>query len=439
MKMKKTTRARILGVLNGLVLLAFLLSGASAAEVSYDLIKADTDPLYPAPGKNGYPDDTREIIRAYLLQSLKRDQIAHGGVQVDMTKDRSGQDAYRIRIMSSDPKATQYPRVHAEWLSKAVAGRALSGIRECKEIGSDCWNPLQGTADIEWEFFLPLGLPMVAQRAIMLLHYPPYASLKDGDYLKNATLERWERLLRSVGVPERDVSLYETIVDIIPIAAPGSGQSAYLPTFMATYFFDYAKKDRAYVSALLKLLADPPTNPSRRTTRPVIVFGGEATSYWLAKYADQLLKGEQLQPYAPERKRTRPQLRVLDVGSVKLDPMAEKSTPFMIANHPIAAVYADCNTEPTIVEMVTQDLTTACFARKLGADPGADPKSVREGCAPSALPRGSTLICANARIDKLPFSERFACERDKQQCWDLAVAWCQEHNNDYCAAARATK
>ena len=431
MKTGKNPRAGTAELMKYLVALAFFLTGAATADVGYDLNKADTDPLYPAPGTNGYPGDTREIIRAYLEQSLKRDRVSYTSVQVDTARDSSGRDVYRIRIDSPDPMAAHYAKIHPRWLGNAVAGRALSGIRECKDIGSDCWNPLQGVPDSKWEFFLPLGLPMVSQRAIMLLHYPPYVSLQEHDYLENETLWRWERLLRSAGVAEGEESLYETIVDIIPIAAPGSGQSAYLPTLMATYFFDYAKKDRAYVSAMLKLLADPPTNSSKRNTRPVVVFGREATSYWLAKYHDVLALGKH------------PQLKVLDVGSVKLDRASDKSTPFMIANHPIAAVYYKCDTQPRIVEMVSQDLTTACFARKLGDDPDAKPELVKEDCAPRTLPRGAELICINAYQDMTPPKERTnLCGSGKsaQKClWDRAVAWCRANDNQVCPAPGKTQ
>lgn len=93
-------------------------------------------------------------------------------------------------------------------------------------------------------------------------------------------------------------------------------------------------------------LADPPSNPSKNSTRPVVTFGAEAISFWADKYALGNDYG------------------VLKTGRVKLTPDATKATPYMGANHPIRAVYNTCKSSPSIITMEIQDLTTACFVKR---------------------------------------------------------------------------
>ena len=82
---------------------------------------------------------------------------------------------------------------------------------------------------------------MLSQKMVMLLHYPPYTALQQSDYLNNATLNRWQRILTSAGVAASDTTLYTTTVDIFPIAAPGSGETGCFPTANAMNFFGLAR------------------------------------------------------------------------------------------------------------------------------------------------------------------------------------------------------
>ena len=67
--------------------------------------------------------------------------------------------------------------------------------------------------------FLPLVLAVSNHRSVQLLHFPPdYAQ----DYLGSKTSQRREDLLKANGVPLEEVTLYESILDIAPIAAPSN-------------------------------------------------------------------------------------------------------------------------------------------------------------------------------------------------------------------------
>ena len=60
--------------------------------------------------------------------------------------------------------------------SQEIGGQALNGVDACKELGNVCWNPMEGFGEgddeSKWDIFMPLGLPIVSQKMIMLLHYP---------------------------------------------------------------------------------------------------------------------------------------------------------------------------------------------------------------------------------------------------------------------------
>lgn len=341
-------------------------------------------------------------IQFYLQNSITRDQL--DACQLKVTPVDGG--GFNVQFRSLDPRAADYGATQIAWLKNGRLG--LQGAQKCQQDAA-CWEPKGSNLACvgPWQFYLPLGLPMVAQKMVMLLHYPPYTAMQQSDYLNNATLNRWQRLLVTVGVPSSDWTLYTTTVDIFPIAAPGSGQSGCFPTTSATNFF--GSKGSAYIPSMLGGLTVAP-NAGGSNTVPVIIYGGEAIGYWNASYPD-----------APTA--------VNQAGSVKLSATATKTSPYMGANHPIAAVYQTCSSSPGIETMVKQDLTTACFARSMAATPDAKPLTVSAACHDayfSGTPDSehASQICVTAVIDKSP---QFA-----QWTTAQAKAWCDTHQNSPC-------
>jgi hypothetical protein len=280
----------------------------------------------------------------------------------------------------------------------------------------------------------------------MFLHYPPYVAMQQSDYLNNATLNRWHRLLETVGVDSRDWTLYTTIVDAFPIAAPGSGETGCFPSISALHFFG------DYIPTMLKALVIPPpelTTP--RITIPVIIFGREAKDVWNSMY-----------PSA--------QTDVLKAGKAILDAKTTAdTTPYIGANHPIGVVYSDCSTQPTIVTVVQQDLTTACFAKTMAETPNTDPSTAAAACKDSYFSspdsEHASQICRTAVMDKSPHLVTAACKESyfstvpeadfafkvcatneklealaMQNGWkddkgidsSTAQQWCDEHENQVC-------
>lgn len=389
--------------------LAALFPNAAAAKCDdwpqYSYSLEEIDELYPAIASAAMTDaDRRAAVAAsvqfYLQSSLSRDQIAYCGLSV--TPD-SKASRYTVSFRSLAAAAAQYPTAHPLWLRNGRLG--LQGVRSCQQDAS-CWQPtganLQCAAP--WQFYLPLGLPMVQQKMLMLLHYPPYVSMQQSDYLNNATLDRWQRLLTTVGVASADTALYSTIVDIFPIAAPGSGESGCFSTTSAVNYF--SAQGSAYVPGMLGVLVLPAT---ATTTLPVMVFGGEASGYWRAAY-----------PNAP--------IGVNQAGSTVLSTGAAQ-TPYAGANHPIAAVYQTCSSSPGIVKMEQQDLSSACFAAQMARKPASAPEDVAQQCNAlylSATPSAEVAnqVCTMAVVDKSP----------QYTPWSVAKAqaWCAANGNQAC-------
>jgi hypothetical protein len=242
----------------------------------------------------------------------------------------------------------------------------------------------------EWALCLPLGMAMLGQRAVTLMHYPPYIAMEHGDYLYNNTLARWQNLLVSCGVDRSALGAYTTIVDVNPIAAPGSGQSEYpndyFPIMMSSVFFDDAATDSDYIRTMLGTLLDV-AGKQVTGTLPLLVCGAptydpQAPGWFRVAYKDQLptVKTEK-HPELPGIV----QANVMQVGTVRLAAGAPP-TPYMLANHMIAAGvigrmtgvnWAYAAQLPDIRQFEAQDLVAAEFVRIMGADPGSDPGAAK--------------------------------------------------------------
>ncbi len=409
--------------------LLFAKASAKMQTYSYNIgEKAYIDALFPVitpsadascqPKAGASSITTTDSIQCYLVQSLKNDLIKASAVKVKL-QIKNKQQFYNVSFRSADAVAANYPALQPKWLSQPYAGQALKGVVDCQKDPATCWKPQASTSKTcpaPWAFYLPLGLPMVAQDMVMLLHYPPYVSMQQYDYLKNNTLSRWERLFANVnGNIPVNVSLYENILDITPIAAPGSGESPCLTADMAINYFD-STQHGLYISPMLNLLSDPPTNPSAKNTRPVIAFGSEARSFLQQEYK-------------------LPSVNVLQAGTLKLSPNAAKGTPYLGANHPIAAVYQQCTgTSPGIVVMEQQDLATSCFATTMTSTPDADPATVTTNCfnsfATNPSPTNQALICINAEIDMGGLNSSGL----PAVSWSQAQTWCNANGQNPCPA-----
>jgi hypothetical protein len=170
-----------------------------------------------------------------------------------------------------------------------------------------------------------------------------------------------------------------------PIAAPGSGESEYpndyFPINLTSLFFDNDALGMTYVRSMLELMLNPPANAANPYTLPLLVGGSplydpQAPGWFRTRYKDQL----------PKDKNGSPLANVLQAGFIQLNPASKKKTPYMIANHMIAAgVTGVCTGDPSKTPFIqvyeAQDLAAATFLSLYAAQPDIDPvTAAKQAC-----------------------------------------------------------
>ncbi|WP_332914169.1 hypothetical protein [Algoriphagus boritolerans] len=186
-----------------------------------------------------------DVIQHYTKNSLVADRIT-GVEQIKVTQENGNYFVELIGTASQDSLKIFGDRHQAIFDAKN-ARKAIRGKRLMERFG--VWNPMNhysvnknpadGTS--KWTLFPPLGLNVIGQKGLLLLHYPPWAVLQAGTFENAMTMQRWGRMLTAAGVPDDEVDLYKTFIDVNPVAAPGSGESEYpndyMPIMMASAFF----------------------------------------------------------------------------------------------------------------------------------------------------------------------------------------------------------
>lgn len=291
-----------------------------------------------------------------------------------------------------------------------------------KEMG--VWNPMEGyhvnlnpfDGTSKWTLFPPLGLNISGQKGMLLMHYPPWAVAQAGTFDNSMTMQRWSRLLEKSGIDPSQVNRYKTIIDVNPVAAPGSGESEYpndyMPIMMASAFFD-GSEERNYIKSMLELYLTPPDWPEENTyTLPLLICGSplydpQAPGWFRTAYTDLL----------PQDEKGIPQVNVLQAGKFRVFPDSKRETPYLICNHMIAAgVTGRCTSDPSKMPDIrlyeAQDMVAATFLKLYTDQPNRDPKGVKaEACnrwfgnpegtgAPHPPEKEDQLIlCALAQMD----------------------------------------
>ncbi|NCD72475.1 hypothetical protein [Mucilaginibacter agri] len=321
-----------------------------------------------------------DVIRHYTSSSLAADGISNvEKIEISVV---AGDYFVKIEADTSLEILTKFGNRHAQIFSADFAQKAIRGKELLVEMG--VWNPMAGfkvnhnPADdlTKWHLFPPLGLNMIGQRGLLLMHYPPWVIIQAGTFQNAMTMMRWSQLLLAVGIPAQNVDSYKTIIDVNPIAAPGSGESEYpndyFPIMMASGFFD-GSSDRDYIRSMLDLYLTPPDWPeSNKYTLPILICGSplydpQAPGWFRVTYKNILPTEQGI-----------PQVNVLQTGTFRVHPDSKRETPYMIANHMIAAgVTGACTNNPAAIPDIrqyeAQDLTAATFLKLYADDPNIDP------------------------------------------------------------------
>ncbi len=409
--------------------------------------KEPLEQLFPDPkyadkslGFTNYAD----VIKHYTKNSLGADGIEYSDVLVEEVDDQ-----YKISISGESSSSTYetFGNRHAQIFSADYAQKAIAGVELLKKL--NVWNPMEGyhvnnsltDGTSKWALFPPLGLYVVGQHGMLMMHYPPWAVLQAGSFDNAMTMQRWDRLLLQVGIPERDFRRYRTIIDINPIAAPGEGESEYpndyFPIMMASGFFDGAP-DRDYIKSMLDLYLNPPGTENNKYTLPLLICGSplydpQAPGWFRVSYTDIL----------PQDEDKIPQVKVLQVGKFKVKPDSTKETPYMICNHMIAAgVTGRCTEDPAQVPDIrpyeAQDLVAASFLKLYHDNPNQEPEDVKkqacqrwfgnlDGTGAPNPPKAAdrTIICALAQMDLFYVAHpnphpKYTWDKAKERCLNLA-------------------
>lgn len=399
--------------------IAHLLAAGNAVQaldsVTYELAEGakdvyPTEESVPSQYKQYYQGiSTEKSIELFTRISLARDGIEFDSVTVEHDASKP---AYAVTIETGDPNASHYSTVHPKSVDNFIS--AYKGAKSCMSI-DNCWNKNNTHEDQPWAFLTPLGLPMARQQSVLLLNYPPVDALTEKDYLNNFTMARWSNVLSAVGIG--NPTIYEAIVDIRPIAAPGSGTTENLPD--AQKFFNDKTETTGgyYINPQLSLTVDPvPESNSYKHTLPLVVLGTPARDEWNTIVGS----GDE----------------VLTTGTATI-PGASKPTPYILGNHPDLTTYQCCPGDTSSAcdshDLITDeevDVQIACWTQVMSANPDADPDVALASCKDKWVTGRSAedelTFCALARMDS---NECFGKNID----FETAVNYCKSNNNDPCA------
>ncbi|WP_322520688.1 hypothetical protein SR882_07775 [Guyparkeria halophila] len=349
-----------------------------------------------------------ETIEHYTEQSLRRDGVEAPRVDVRFV-DRDSTRTVRVTIHPENEITRRYADLHPAFFDSDHAGQARAGVEACK-AAKGCWDPKPRQGQ-PWAMFLPLGLPMATQQTVLFLDYPPIPALTGRDYLNNYTMCRWGRVMGAAGADTP--TAFETIVDARPIAAPGSGESQYLPDPI-TRFDTNTATGADYLSPMLRLLTE-----TDQASRPVAVFGSDARNAWARMVG-------------------RTSVDVLDAGTTHLAKDAP-ATPWIATNHPDVTSYNCCPGDPAsrcgdshnLVADEKKDFVAACWLITMSEKPGQSPETVRQQCenrwmnAPDD--QAQQALCVQAKLDN---NNPAATCRSYTDAWN----YCSAHNTNACAS-----
>ncbi|MBN7813663.1 hypothetical protein J0A68_22090 [Algoriphagus sp. H41] len=401
-----------------------------------------------------------DVIRHYTQNSLSADRVS--GIEEVRVYKEAGD--YYIELSGSTPTELlkTFAARHVKIFDADNSRKAIRGKRLMKRFG--VWNPMANYSvnknpydgPSKWTLFPPLGLNVIGQKGLLLLHYPPWAVLQAGTFENAMTMQRWGRMLAAAGVPAAEVDLYKTFIDVNPVAAPGSGESEYpndyMPIMMASAFFD-GPSDRDYIKSMLELYLTPPGWPEdSKYTLPLLICGSplydpQAPGWFRTAYTDILptLKGESSGvPYSI------PLVDVMQTGKFKVRPDSKRETPYLIGNHMIAAgVTGKCTPDasqiPDIRQYEAQDLVAATFLKLYTENPNLEPEDAKAqaskrwfgnesgtGVPNPPDPKDALTLCALAQMDLFfkpnPPSPLYNFEEACKRCQEAKV------KNDPCAS-----
>lgn len=418
----------------------------SSVTVQLGLTTEALSALYPTLGSVPAPYDkpTQPSGTTYLASTLDGsiEGFTKSSLELDGFTDISvtaNSAAGTVAITATGCNLAGYQTQLPAFLAAGQTGYAAwvecldSGPCAGMDVVHACTNN-SGSSDkqcVPWEFYLPLGQPLVNHRGVMLLNYPPDDALCSADYQNNFTMNRWRQVL-DWGV--EDPYLFANIVDLHPIAAAGSGESQGIASTTDAF--------SAYWQQMLKVVANPP-GLSERTgygsaTLPVMVSGSPSHDVW--------------ETFIGSTSPVEPVPKDNSLG-VTNNLVTGKTTAWVATNHPDVASYNCCEGDKSetccdgtydaenqtctggygwswdLYDDEVSDFTGACYFENTSLNPTAPFADFALTCARGIL-WGAHPLCVQGRMD-YTFTETAAhCN-----CRKSAEAFCATNGEAMCPSA----
>ena len=395
---------------------------------SRDLLTA----LYTYPNSTPRkPGDSLESTIEYWFKStLARDGYAGATAKV---RPGQGDGAWYLDLSGSEDLANVFA-LYSEALPQFLAnGHTANSTVVPKLKAQGKWDPdPDGPAPPyrPWRFFMPHGLPMLAQRSVQFFHYPPIRLLEGTrDYLDDPVPKRWEKLLVANGVPAEEVALYETVMDAAPIAAEDDQGSKRSTKGDKDWGLIPINQFHEYQRAQMKLLVHAHPTPAGYTI-PVVVYGAHPRDTFSELYNVQ------------------PKLAINRVATVSIVDGAK--TPVLATHHPydfyacsqgFATVGGGYISSQGCVEaagIMISDLAAARWQKRMAEDPSQNPQTVLDECTAywSADAQQAT-VCQHVRHQgSLDDQDRVSLAFKFRESMEQAADFCTTYGNNPCSAGK---
>lgn len=251
--------------------------------------------LFSWPNSKALGWTVTQTVEHWLTMTLQRDGLAAKGATLAV-KIRGRQ----VLLVLSGPSTLA---AEFQGYSRRIPRFLAHGWRALTEVvprikASGRWDrdptvPQAGQPAYQpWRFFLPLGMAMLNQKAVLFFHYPPIRLLETNqDYLDDPVPVRCEELLRANGVDSSDLPLFNTVMDATPIGAEddqGSKKSAKGdPHWGLIPIQEFHEYQRQQVRLLLN-----PSKSAKGYTDPIVIYGAHPLETFNALYGTKLQNGQ---------------------------------------------------------------------------------------------------------------------------------------------------
>jgi len=327
--------------------------------------------LFSFPNSPTTPWTLAETVKHWFDMTLGRDGLAAQGAQASVSVGTTGYVLTLDGPPGIQAQLKQYAVRLPRFLDNGWQG-VTKVVPKLQAFGR--WDP---SPDVPapgappyapWRFFLPLGMAMLNQKAVLFFHYPPIRLLETNqDYLNDPVPVRCEELLTANGVAAADLPLFNTVMDATPIGAEDDQGSKTLadkttPVVDAIwgaipiqYFHEYQRAQVALLLNTSSLTAD--------YTVPIVVYGAHPLATFNELYG--LTLGNN-------------QATVAEI-------MPGKKTPVMATTHPYVfygrAQGFDAIGSGKLVDVtgataqMISDLAVAGWLKRMSDDPTQDPNA----------------------------------------------------------------